>query len=731
MANFGLPRLGCLRKHPIMEFASAVVLGGIITASIVSSGVFAGGGVGSGGSGGSGDGGHQSRYGYGWYLYDTNGSGPSNGFRSGSWSSVQNTCRGASSQVAVFVVGNSAGLWKGYNYEGWTSIRTGPGWITVASAKAAYDALDPSLKAGFTWGKNVGWFCYGSLPVDPPAAKWSVSGQSRIRLEGSDPWLTVVNNARPGQRLQWSHTLKNDGPDNMDKNVSYGVNPGGSPSGVGRGNVSSAFINQNGPSHLVTQDDVGKSICQSIWWNPTASSNGNTSTSAQACANVPHDYDLRPRISLSRESIAEGETAINAGDLSASITNNNITRTSNNIKYGVVRFAIRGNDTLDVSSGEGIVSTGANWACGVIAGLGSGIDAATCQGQELSKQTDQTVGSAGMPSISLNNMPNDISSMNLNIGDRLCYATVVSGYGPSVNSDTFRYVTACARVAKRPKVQFWGADIRTEASVSTGITRRGDVMFGSWAEYGIFAKELVRSSSGAGLSGGPSGRVVTGGAIAQSYNRLTFANSPSLGQFGDITKTTISPIFTAQGTPLPTGVHSIEGLVGANSRTQWSAGGDIQISGGMVPSGKTIIINSTGTVRIAGNVTYADGPYTDSSQIPQLIIVARNIIIEPAVTEVNAWLLSSGGYVSTCGDASAGYLSGITSAVCNQQLKINGPVLTDHLYLRRTAGSDVGNPSTPAEIFNLRPDAYLWAYGTTRDSSAIKTMYLQELPTRF
>ena len=145
----------------------------------------------------------------------------------------------------------------------------------------------------------------------------------------------------------------------------------------------------------------------------------------------------------------------------------------------------------------------------------------------------------------------------------------------------------------------------------------------------------------------------------------------------------------------------------------------------------TIIINSTGTVRIAGNVTYADGPYTDSSQIPQLIIVARNIIIEPAVTEVNAWLLSSGGYVSTCGDASAGYLSGITSAVCNQQLKINGPVLTDHLYLRRTAGSDVGNPSTPAEIFNLRPDAYLWAYGTTRDSSAIKTMYLQELPTRF
>jgi hypothetical protein len=54
------------------------------------------------------------------------------------------------------------------------------------------------------------------------------------------------------------------------------------------------------------------------------------------------------------------------------------------------------------------------------------------------------------------------------------------------------------------------------------------------------------------------------------------------------------------------------------------------------------------------------------------------------------------------------------------------------LYLQRTAGSGVGVSSgDPAEVFNLRPDAYLWAMVHASASGKIQTVYATELPPRF
>ena len=62
----------------------------------------------------------------------------------------------------------------------------------------------------------------------------------------------------------------------------------------------------------------------------------------------------------------------------------------------------------------------------------------------------------------------------------------------------------------------------------------------------------------------------------------------------------------------------------------------------------------------------------------------------------------------------------------------NGPVIANHLIMRRTAGSDPGAASgAPAEAFNLRPDAYIWATNYNQNSGRLSTVATQELPPRF
>ena len=86
--------------------------------------------------------------------------------------------------------------------------------------------------------------------------------------------------------------------------------------------------------------------------------------------------------------------------------------------------------------------------------------------------------------------------------------------------------------------------------------------------------------------------------------------------------------------------------------------------------------------------------------------------------------------MSTCEVPSGvNWTSGLSALVCDKQLTINGPILAQNLYLRRTYG-DAANPGTPAEILNLRPDVYLYGFSKTRNTGSIRTMYVKELAPR-
>jgi hypothetical protein len=132
-------------------------------------------------------------------------------------------------------------------------------------------------------------------------------------------------------------------------------------------------------------------------------------------------------------------------------------------------------------------------------------------------------------------------------------------------------------------------------------------------------------------------------------------------------------------------------------------------------------------VTIAGNIDYAGTGLASLRDIPQLVIIAKNINIQQSVTNVDAWLIAS-STVNTCSNSGA-KLSG---DICKELLTIHGPVVADKLVLNRTAGSGTGPASgDPAEIINLRPDAYLWAQLVASGSGKAETVKTVELPPRF
>ena len=260
-------------------------------------------------------------------------------------------------------------------------------------------------------------------------------------------------------------------------------------------------------------------------------------------------------------------------------------------------------------------------------------------------------------------------------------------------------------------------------------------VYGSWGEYGIIANGKADSASGAGLSSSFNGR---SGVTPRDYNKLTFANIPKYGNFSSTSSVpdnfTLPSIRGARG--------NISGNVDVNSLAsgEYNAG-NVTLTGSKLSVGKSIVIKSSGVVRISGDLLYTDT--NDVRQLPQLIIYAKNIIIEPSVGEVNAWLITQkDGYVSTCGVviSDVAWLSGVSDVSCGKQLKINGPIKTGRLFLRRTYGgkhaSSAKNdpnmhPGTPAEIINLRADTYIWAYNNYRNTGAISTMNVRELPPRY
>lgn len=331
-------------------------------------------------------------------------------------------------------------------------------------------------------------------------------------------------------------------------------------------------------------------------------------------------------------------------------------------------------------------------------------------------------------------------------GSHVCFVTSVSNPNqepfPSPPDPAWRHSEMkCMVVSKKPKIQVLGGDVRVGGMIDTSTSDLNvsgtQKLYGSWVEYGALSTGLNNHfASGSGLH--------KGGASSQSaWSNLTFANVGGYGNFGLLTR---NPGLVGQYTSGNSGSSAVPNAVpniGTLASGTYTAG-DLSIGTSDIGQdngvGKSIIIYATGTVTITGDIRYVYNGgdiFTNMSQIPQLVIVAKHINIVGVVKRIDAWLMTSGSLdnsISTCSDQPGAVYVAVPLVVaqCNLPLVINGPVVTSHLYLRRTAGAeDANHADNPSEVFNLRPDAYLWAQIHSASAGKAETVYTSELPPRF
>jgi hypothetical protein len=343
----------------------------------------------------------------------------------------------------------------------------------------------------------------------------------------------------------------------------------------------------------------------------------------------------------------------------------------------------------------------------------------------------------GSPAQNLKPGASDIDIGDIPVGTRVCFALSVQ---PRANNDGnwAHSKPICTVVGKKPKVQVWGGDLgvrgKIETSTSVKAISGSQRTFGSWVEYGAFSVGANnRFASGSGLVNQISND-------QDAWSNLTFANRNDAGAhvFGQYTTGTgfrslpnIASFFSGSSNKQPVGSGSVDLSsisFGNGEAVVVRTANDVTITSSNIPAGRSVVIVASGTVTIDGDISYANGPFTDIRQIPQVVIIAENIHIKDGIGHIDAWLVAN-NIIDTCYNVE---MNQLTSNKCNVRLEVNGPIVTNRLILKRTAGSDTGDQSgDPAERFNLRPDAYLWASFQARGSNKAQTVYTIELPPRF
>lgn len=568
---------------------------------------------------------------------------------------------------------------------------------------------------------------------------WTTSGESKVGVDFTPPNVSSWT-AQPNQMLYWRHTISASGATTPglgfavgktgfnganvwgDGSVANHNKPVGTTPAIGAGSSYSVGWGVNRPEYSmyrVMPSDGGRTLCQGISWGPTSWNNAAWTASAPACVTVPYNYDLTPSVTgPNGVGVVGGPIANVTPKVNNQLAGNaSVTTDSPAVEWELKRVEVAPGGSIPMTQQENGTAPCSHYGNSCTP-KGGGTQSFPAGSTTLAALTGETI------------------AQNTPVGTQICYTLSVRPYSQA-NGNWRHGAPVCVKVSKQPKVQVWGNDLRTRGGIETGTTviNSGgtDKLFGSWVEYGGFSVGANDGfASSAGLNNGNTTMATT------AWNKLTFANIDNSGSssFGRYTLDAL-PTITNQFIGTPSGGVFNSNIGTLNSGTY--AVGSVTINASTIGQsagiGKSIIIVSSGTVAITGDITYtgvAGDTFTATSQIPQVVIIARDITIAGGVARVDAWLLTSpaGGSINTCSDRPVS--AALNSTVCNNLLTVNGPVVTDHLYLRRTAGSDsVAAAGAPAELFNLRPDAYIWAYARASQAGKAQTVYSVELPPRF
>jgi hypothetical protein len=610
-----------------------------------------------------------------------------------------------------------------------------------------------------------------------------------------------TSNQSPNQNIIFKHKLSNSGPTKVNGAIVYttGIarssydisaqttNMGGSvqsesylniPASDSTGNSSSSVVLEgwfNSTKYTIVQADVNNWVCGYIEASPYSSGDSSAIYSYK-CKFIPYNYALVPHIGTNMSNdVVEANAPIN---VEPSVVNSGPTK-SQNTQWQITQMAF--NSGVTVPSSNGFTSSGNNNVCQAYFNVNGATNCSVLNvNGVLAKSNNGSVFNASSPATTPTTVLSGdglLSGYPTIVGDypagtKICYAFSVQPHSSSVpptggDSQWIHSVPTCLVIGKRPKVQFWGGNLLVGGLINTSTsskTLNGVVdTFGSWDEYGVFTVGANNGmASGSAFNGGLAVTTVC------DYSTLSFTNVPLSGKVCTGDKGTIGNYTLSDNLPniasafLAPGVdHDIKDkdssaavlnilfpAPGLYIETRSVAGDDdLTLNVSQLDPGKSVILEVSGTVTIAGNQTYdpnnKGAKYHSTTELPQLIIIANKIIIKDTVTNVDAWLIATGkdGILDTCSIDPSDVVSSfkLTTNMCDSSLTVNGPVIAQHLWLRRTAGSgtDAAHSSDgkdhsgdPAEVFNLRSDAYLWAMAQATSSGRIQTVFTTELPPR-
>ena len=504
-------------------------------------------------------------------------------------------------------------------------------------------------------------------------------------------------------------------------------------------------------SHKATQDHVGGRVCRQVnyLFNPENNADyklvfgEHTGHSTQACVEIPYQYELIPRIKVNGNT-ADAPVIPGTNDvpISGSINNNGPTK-SKDTRWVLSRFVLNsgqqpnhfGYDKENINSQQPSSFFNHRYA-----ELASGRNVF-----QVGDTLDFIVKNFNIPP-------------NAQVGEKYCFTLSVQPYkaewqnGQLVDNKWRHAMPICLIVSKQPTTQVHGAGLILPRGGTKGsLTKRPDgTQYGSWMEYDILAARRADT-----VVASNAGHLINLGLATQSqWHQLTIANTPELGLFGTNLPTNRAQVIRDHYLNLAK-AHTLTGsslVINLSSYAYtnklnylYHNGSSLRLTGTLPANRSLVIIQDGGDVVIEGNLTYAKQTgFATAADYSQLIIIANNgnILINDNVTRVEAWLVALGsnqnqGRLQTCRRLDTNTNTWITSTAnvhtCTNQLVVNGPVITDYVDLLRTYGNDVtkGTLGQPAEIFNFRPDAYLWATGKSDLAPIYEITYSRELPARY
>jgi hypothetical protein len=531
-----------------------------------------------------------------------------------------------------------------------------------------------------------------------------VIGKSEVKVP---KWSVSVSNtvSMLGNKITWTHTVKNSSLYGTDRAIQYYYQTKGAatPLNLSTGAIYGGSVSQSNSftagqsrNFLSTYDvqsgDNGKEFCRNTIAYPPAWNNLTGSVeSTKSCVKILNTYELIPSVELDVSGIVEPGSSYNVKYSVNNNSANNSAMTFYNLNKIVSQpgYAV---STTSKSSGSRIFNGG---------------------DYDFLPITETALD-------------------NYLIGTSICYTLSVtphSSQDPNINTSQ----PVCVKIGKKPKVQIWGGDLMSGGKIQTSTSVKIPHTYGSWIEYGAFAFGNIKGFASGAAYRNPGIYATNGNDFCTTGSRLSFANVDcASGLVGNYLSEGYSPQNIEASFPGGT-IYAGSTFIPSDNTGVFKTGDiDVTLSSARF-LGQTTVIKSSGTVTISGNQLEYNPlyEYKTLSEIPQLIIIANNIIIKSNVTRVDAWLIArsseGNGTIQTCETEAK------DTNTCKDQLIVNGPVVTDRLLLYRTAGSGTGvdNSGTPAEIFNLRADAYLWAAARARENNSVKTVYTTELPPRF